>query len=154
MSSSRSCLFKNLHVVQFLRLFYSLQQLALVPILTLSCSVPLSAGWWFVSTAEEQGWVPATYLDSQNVTRDDLDLGTSRTGEGKCSQTHFNARQVFQPHIRNLEGHSHCSITWHQTTATGVCNILAQQKNYFHFSWEAATSAGATSCCAPPFSHV
>ncbi|TNN77861.1 SH3 and PX domain-containing protein 2A [Liparis tanakae] len=23
-------------------------------------------GWWFVSTAEEQGWVPATYLDSQN----------------------------------------------------------------------------------------
>ncbi|KAI4833156.1 hypothetical protein KUCAC02_016070 [Chaenocephalus aceratus] len=37
--------------------------------------------WWFVSTAEEQGWVPATYLDSQNVTRDDLDLGTSRTGE-------------------------------------------------------------------------
>ncbi|XP_074487124.1 SH3 and PX domain-containing protein 2A isoform X5 [Sebastes fasciatus] len=39
------------------------------------------SGWWFVSTAEEQGWVPATYLDSQNVTRDDLDLGTSRTGE-------------------------------------------------------------------------
>ncbi|KAA8594540.1 hypothetical protein FQN60_011675 [Etheostoma spectabile] len=41
-----------------------------------------SIRWWFVSTAEEQGWVPATYLDSQNVTRDDLDLGTSRTGEG------------------------------------------------------------------------
>ncbi|XP_069575205.1 SH3 and PX domain-containing protein 2A isoform X6 [Brachyistius frenatus] len=39
------------------------------------------SGWWFVSTAEEQGWVPATYLDSQNGTRDDLDLGTSRTGE-------------------------------------------------------------------------
>ncbi|XP_034742147.1 SH3 and PX domain-containing protein 2A isoform X4 [Etheostoma cragini] len=39
------------------------------------------SGWWFVSTSEEQGWVPATYLDSQNVTRDDLDLGTSRTGE-------------------------------------------------------------------------
>lgn len=54
---------------------------------TLFCSVSLSsiylsAGWWFVSTVEEQGWVPATYLDSQNVTRDDLDLGTSRTGEG------------------------------------------------------------------------
>lgn len=47
----------------------------------------LSKGWWFVSTAEEQGWVPATYLDSQNVTRDDLDLGTSRTGEGKRRQT-------------------------------------------------------------------
>ncbi|KAM9313912.1 SH3 and PX domain-containing protein 2A [Pholidichthys leucotaenia] len=39
------------------------------------------SGWWFVSTAEEQGWVPATYLESQNRTRDDLDLGTSRTGE-------------------------------------------------------------------------
>ncbi|KAM9856638.1 SH3 and PX domain-containing protein 2A [Aulostomus maculatus] len=39
------------------------------------------SGWWFVSTAEEQGWVPATYLDSQNGTRDDLDLATSRTGE-------------------------------------------------------------------------
>nr|XP_061791638.1 SH3 and PX domain-containing protein 2A-like [Nerophis lumbriciformis] len=39
------------------------------------------SGWWFVSTSEEQGWVPATYLDSQSGTRDDLDLGTSRTGE-------------------------------------------------------------------------
>ncbi|XP_018606438.1 SH3 and PX domain-containing protein 2A isoform X3 [Scleropages formosus] len=39
------------------------------------------SGWWFVSTAEEQGWVPATYLDSQSGTRDDLDLSTSRTGE-------------------------------------------------------------------------
>ncbi|KAJ8415992.1 hypothetical protein AAFF_G00380140 [Aldrovandia affinis] len=39
------------------------------------------SGWWFVSTTEEQGWVPATYLDSQNGTRDDLDLSTSRAGE-------------------------------------------------------------------------
>ncbi|KAG9345906.1 hypothetical protein JZ751_007720 [Albula glossodonta] len=39
------------------------------------------SGWWFVSTAEEQGWVPATYLDSQNGTRDDLELSTSRMGE-------------------------------------------------------------------------
>ncbi|XP_027012155.1 SH3 and PX domain-containing protein 2A isoform X4 [Tachysurus fulvidraco] len=39
------------------------------------------SGWWFVSTAEEQGWVPATYLDAQAGTRDDLDLGTSRSGE-------------------------------------------------------------------------
>ncbi|XP_062390125.1 SH3 and PX domain-containing protein 2A-like [Sardina pilchardus] len=38
-------------------------------------------GWWFVSTAEEQGWVPATYLDSQNGTRDDLELSTTRSGE-------------------------------------------------------------------------
>lgn len=47
----------------------------------------LFTGWWFVSTAEEQGWVPATYLDSQNATRDDLDLGTFRTGEGQCRKT-------------------------------------------------------------------
>ncbi|XP_066517456.1 SH3 and PX domain-containing protein 2A isoform X3 [Hoplias malabaricus] len=39
------------------------------------------SGWWFVSTAEEQGWVPATYLDAQTGTRDDLELGTSRSGE-------------------------------------------------------------------------
>ncbi|XP_028827334.1 SH3 and PX domain-containing protein 2A isoform X3 [Denticeps clupeoides] len=39
------------------------------------------SGWWFVSTTEEQGWVPATYLDAQNGTRDDLDLGTTRAGE-------------------------------------------------------------------------
>ncbi|KAG9337959.1 hypothetical protein JZ751_027296 [Albula glossodonta] len=40
-------------------------------------------GQWVLthSTAEEQGWVPATYLDSQNGTRDDLELSTSRAGE-------------------------------------------------------------------------
>lgn len=45
--------------------------------------VCVCVGWWFVSTTEEQGWVPATYLDAQTGTRDDLDLGTSRSGEGK-----------------------------------------------------------------------
>ena len=40
-------------------------------------------GWWFVSTAEEQGWVPATYLNSHSGTRDDLELGASKAGEGK-----------------------------------------------------------------------
>ncbi|CAL8361740.1 unnamed protein product, partial [Boreogadus saida] len=39
------------------------------------------SGWWFVSTAEEQGWVPATYLNSHSGTRDDLDLGASKAGE-------------------------------------------------------------------------
>lgn len=46
-----------------------------------------STGWWFVSTAEEQGWVPATYLNSQSGTRDDLELGASKAGEGKSLQT-------------------------------------------------------------------
>ncbi|XP_029305726.1 SH3 and PX domain-containing protein 2A-like isoform X1 [Cottoperca gobio] len=39
------------------------------------------SGWWFVSTAEEQGWVPATYLHSHSGTRDDLELGASKAGE-------------------------------------------------------------------------
>lgn len=39
------------------------------------------SGWWFVSTAEEQGWVPATYLNSHSGTRDDLELGASKAGE-------------------------------------------------------------------------
>ncbi|XP_041738156.1 SH3 and PX domain-containing protein 2A-like [Coregonus clupeaformis] len=39
------------------------------------------SGWWFVSTAEEQGWVPATYLKTYSNTRDDLELGASKSGE-------------------------------------------------------------------------
>ncbi|XP_078202545.1 SH3 and PX domain-containing protein 2A isoform X4 [Callithrix jacchus] len=38
------------------------------------------SGWWFVSTSEEQGWVPATYLEAQNGTRDDSDINP-KTGE-------------------------------------------------------------------------
>lgn len=49
----------------------------------LSCP---AAGWWFVSTSEEQGWVPATYLEAQNGTRDDSDINTSKTGDGKGLQ--------------------------------------------------------------------
>lgn len=36
-----------------------------------------------MSTSEEQGWVPATYLEAQNGTRDDSDINTSKTGEGE-----------------------------------------------------------------------
>ncbi|KAL0964464.1 hypothetical protein UPYG_G00324190 [Umbra pygmaea] len=39
------------------------------------------SGWWFVSTAEEQGWVPATYLNTHSTTQDELDLGASKSGE-------------------------------------------------------------------------
>ncbi|XP_063100712.1 SH3 and PX domain-containing protein 2A isoform X3 [Cavia porcellus] len=39
------------------------------------------SGWWFVSTSEEQGWVPATYLEAQNGTRDDSDINTPKAGE-------------------------------------------------------------------------
>lgn len=58
-----------------------------------------SAGWWFVSTSEEQGWVPATYLEAQNGTRDDSDINTSKTGEGKGLQVGRSVvmRQVQKP---------------------------------------------------------
>ncbi|XP_066456980.1 SH3 and PX domain-containing protein 2A isoform X2 [Eleutherodactylus coqui] len=39
------------------------------------------SGWWFVSTAEEQGWVPATYLDTQSGTKDDSEINTSKSGD-------------------------------------------------------------------------
>ncbi|XP_029961862.1 SH3 and PX domain-containing protein 2A-like isoform X1 [Salarias fasciatus] len=39
------------------------------------------SGWWFVSTSEEQGWVPATYLNSNSGTRDDSEVGASKAGE-------------------------------------------------------------------------
>ncbi|PWA25626.1 hypothetical protein CCH79_00001743 [Gambusia affinis] len=46
------------------------------------------SSWWFVSTAEEQGWVPATYLNSHNGTRDDLELGASKAGEDSNLSKH------------------------------------------------------------------
>ncbi|XP_060624307.1 SH3 and PX domain-containing protein 2A isoform X2 [Anolis sagrei] len=39
------------------------------------------SGWWFVSTSEEQGWVPATYLESQSGVRDDSEINMSKGGE-------------------------------------------------------------------------
>uniref|UniRef100_A0A6J0T804 SH3 and PX domain-containing protein 2A isoform X3 n=1 Tax=Pogona vitticeps TaxID=103695 RepID=A0A6J0T804_9SAUR len=39
------------------------------------------SGWWFVSTSEEQGWVPATYLESQSGIRDDCEINMSKGGE-------------------------------------------------------------------------
>lgn len=33
-----------------------------------------SPGWWFVSTAEEQGWVPATCLEGQDGVQDEFSL--------------------------------------------------------------------------------
>ncbi|KAM6443365.1 SH3 and PX domain-containing protein 2A isoform 3-T3 [Liasis olivaceus] len=39
------------------------------------------SGWWFVSTSEEQGWVPATYLESQSGIRDDSEINMSKRGE-------------------------------------------------------------------------
>uniref|UniRef100_A0A672Z613 SH3 and PX domains 2Aa n=1 Tax=Sphaeramia orbicularis TaxID=375764 RepID=A0A672Z613_9TELE len=67
------------------------------------------AGWWFVSTSEEQGWVPATYLDSQNGTRDDLDLEEKYvtiqpyTSQGK-DEVSFEKGVTVEVIQKNLEG--------------------------------------------------
>uniref|UniRef100_G3PV89 SH3 and PX domains 2Aa n=1 Tax=Gasterosteus aculeatus aculeatus TaxID=481459 RepID=G3PV89_GASAC len=67
------------------------------------------SGWWFVSTAEEQGWVPATYLDSQNVTRDDLDLEEKyltiqpHSSQGK-DEVSFEKGVTVEVIQKNLEG--------------------------------------------------
>ena len=69
--------------------------------LTLFNPPPSPPGWWFVSTAEEQGWVPATYLNSHSGTRDDLELGASRAGEGETTASlHFlpSSTHTHTPH--------------------------------------------------------
>lgn len=38
------------------------------------------SGWWFVSTSEEQGWVPATCLEAQDGVQDELSM---QPDEGK-----------------------------------------------------------------------
>uniref|UniRef100_G3UM67 SH3 and PX domains 2A n=1 Tax=Loxodonta africana TaxID=9785 RepID=G3UM67_LOXAF len=52
------------------------------------------SGWWFVSTSEEQGWVPATYLEAQNGTRDDSDINTSKTGEAVSKRRKAHLRRL------------------------------------------------------------
>ncbi|XP_035652638.1 SH3 and PX domain-containing protein 2A-like isoform X2 [Oncorhynchus keta] len=74
------------------------------------------SGWWFVSTAEEQGWVPATYLNTHSNTRDDLELGASKsreeekymtvqpyTSEGK-DEIAFEKGVIVEVIQKNLEG--------------------------------------------------
>ncbi|CAM9478405.1 unnamed protein product [Lampetra planeri] len=39
-------------------------------------------GWWFVSAQEEQGWVPATYLEPRDGSQDDLLIQNANPGEG------------------------------------------------------------------------
>ncbi|XP_072923764.1 SH3 and PX domain-containing protein 2B isoform X1 [Hemitrygon akajei] len=39
------------------------------------------SGWWFVSTSDEQGWVPATCLEPQDEAQDDLSIVSAKPGE-------------------------------------------------------------------------
>lgn len=43
-------------------------------------SAALFPGWWFVSTSEEQGWVPATCLEAQDGVQDEFSM---QPDEGK-----------------------------------------------------------------------
>lgn len=69
----------------------------------------LCTGWWFVSTAEEQGWVPATYLNSHSGTRDDLELGASKAGEGERPRTRSPSSPPRPPQ------HKHTHTLWSHT---------------------------------------
>uniref|UniRef100_A0A3B3ZWJ7 Uncharacterized protein n=1 Tax=Periophthalmus magnuspinnatus TaxID=409849 RepID=A0A3B3ZWJ7_9GOBI len=67
------------------------------------------SGWWFVSTAEEQGWVPATYLNSHSGTRDDLELEEkyvtvqAYSSQGK-DEIAFEKGVIVEVIQKNLEG--------------------------------------------------
>ncbi|XP_026636128.1 SH3 and PX domain-containing protein 2B isoform X2 [Microtus ochrogaster] len=43
------------------------------------------SGWWFVSTAEEQGWVPATCLEGQDGVQDEFSLQPEEVSWRYCS---------------------------------------------------------------------
>ena len=71
-----------------------------------------------MSTAEEQGWVPATYLNSHSGTRDDLDLGASKAGEGKTlkcyeKHAHTHAHTHTQLIIVKIRAHTHTDTHTH-----------------------------------------
>uniref|UniRef100_A0A672JBY9 SH3 and PX domain-containing protein 2A n=1 Tax=Salarias fasciatus TaxID=181472 RepID=A0A672JBY9_SALFA len=67
------------------------------------------SGWWFVSTSEEQGWVPATYLNSNSGTRDDSEVEEKYvtvqpyTSQGK-DEIAFEKGVIVEVIQKNLEG--------------------------------------------------
>lgn len=73
-----------------------------------SLLTPLSdfSGWWFVSTDDAQGWVPATCLEAQ----DDPDDFSLPAEEGKESCLSSNV-----PHHQSY---------WNQMCATTTKNLL------------------------------
>lgn len=101
-----------------------------------------STGWWFVSTAEEQGWVPATYLNSHSGTRDDLELGASKAGEGKSP--------LLSPATHTTHTNLTHSVIYPHTDATSTLlrlwSVTAWRKTRPYFSAAAAVN---TSLCLP-----
>lgn len=62
-------------------------------------------GWWFVSTSEEQGWVPATCLEAQDGVQDELSM---QPDEGKrCLETTAPASVRYTKWLAGL-----CSSVW------------------------------------------
>ena len=43
-------------------------------------------GWWFVNVDEEQGWVPAAYLEREDGTTDEIINQTELTGNRLCNE--------------------------------------------------------------------
>lgn len=57
-------------------------------------SFPYVLGWWFVSTLDEQGWVPATCLEVQDGAPDEFSM---QTEEGGSRLRHFqNSPKLFR----------------------------------------------------------
>lgn len=106
----------------------------------------VSTGWWFVSTAEEQGWVPATYLHSHSATRDDSELGASKAGEGKSPQSLF-------PLPTHAQTQPHTDTTSALSPQSLICDKTEQTRPYFTNRRPTLTAdAGAgvnTSACLP-----
>lgn len=105
-----------------------------------------------MSTAEEQGWVPATYLESQNGTRDDSDINTSKTGEGMESLLVIEGKLVlavlyaFPPVGNNYEGsYHHLWLLSHYRT---FLTFLYQYINCCRRNW------GKVHACNPFVTHT
>lgn len=87
-----------------------------------------STGWWFVSTAEEQGWVPATYLNSHSGTRDDLELGASKAGEGKLLQTLLALLHIPKHSLTHSVKQPHTDTTHVLSPQTLICDKMDQTR--------------------------
>nr|XP_045007478.1 SH3 and PX domain-containing protein 2B isoform X2 [Jaculus jaculus] len=64
------------------------------------------SGWWFVSTAEEQGWVPATCLEGQDGVQDEFSLQPEEVSWRDCS--------LSQPAVRRRTLGDLYAVSWRQ----------------------------------------
>lgn len=60
-------------------------------------------GWWFVSTAEEQGWVPATCLEGQDGVQDEFSLQPEEGRKKPGSRARWGDREGRRHPIPSLQ---------------------------------------------------